>query len=57
MKVPWIPLAVAATLVVIVVLLFNSMSSGRKVMGAARVERLVDVDGTETEVTMGRPGG
>lgn len=56
MKIPWIPLAVAATLVVIVVFLFNSMGSGQKVFGQPRLEKLVDLDGIETEVSIAPDG-
>jgi len=52
MKIPVIPLAVAAILVVVVLVLFNSMSSGKKVFGPARLERLVDFEGIETEVAI-----
>jgi len=57
MKIPVIPLAVAVTLVAIVVYLFNSASSGRpKVLGQPRLEKLVDLDGTETEVALAPDG-
>jgi Tol biopolymer transport system component len=56
MKIPVIPLVVATTLVVIVVFLFNSMSSGRKVFGPPQLEKLVDLEGTETEVSVSPDG-
>lgn len=56
MKIPWIPLVVATTLVVIVVFLFNSMGSNQKVFGQPRLEKLVDLDGTETEVSFAPDG-
>ena len=56
MKIPWVPLGVAATLVTIVVLLFNSMGSGRKAFGQPTLEKLADLDGTETEVSIAPDG-
>ena len=56
MKIPWVPLVVAATLVAIVVFLFNSMDSGLKVFGQPRLESLADLDGNETEVSMAPDG-
>jgi len=56
MKIPWVPLVVATTLVTVVVILFNSMSSGPKVFGQPRLEKLVDFEGSETEVTMAPDG-
>jgi len=56
MKIPWIPLVVAATLVGAVLFIFNSMSSGKKVFGAPRIEKLVDLDGVETEVSIAPDG-
>jgi len=56
MKIPVVPLVVATTLVVGAIILFNSMSSGQKTFGMPRLERLVDLDGTETEVSMAPDG-
>ena len=56
MKIPWVPLGVAATLVTIVVLLFNSMGSGKKAFGQPTLEKLADLDGTETEVSIAPDG-
>ena len=56
MKIPWVPLTVAATLVAIVVFLFNSMDSGPKVFGAPQLERVADLDGIETEVSIAPDG-
>src|SRR5688572_10005389 len=56
MKIPWVPLTVAATLVAIVVFLFNSMDSGPKVFGAPSLERLADLEGVETEVSVAPDG-
>jgi len=56
MKIPWVPLVVAATLVAVVVILFNSMDSGLKVFGQPRLESLTDLDGNETEVSMAPDG-
>jgi Tol biopolymer transport system component len=56
MKIPVIPIVVAATLVIIVVFLFNSMSSEQKTFGAPKIERLVDIEGIETEVALAPDG-
>ena len=56
MKIPVIPLAVAATLVGGVVYLYNSANSERTVMGEPRLEKLVDLEGTETEVAVAPDG-
>ena len=56
MKIPVIPLVVATTLIGLVLLLFNSMSSGKKVLGAPKMDRLVDFEGTETEVALAPDG-
>ena len=56
MKIPVVPLAVATTLVAAAVILFNSASSGRKTFGMPGLERLVDLDGTETEVSLAPDG-
>ena len=56
MKIPWIPLVVATILVVVVVFLFNSIGSTQKVFGQPRIEKLVDLDGTETEVSFAPDG-
>ena len=56
MKIPWVPLTVAATLVTIVVFLFNSMDSGPKVFGAPLLEKLTDLEGIETEVSIAPDG-
>ena len=56
MKIPVVPLVVATTLVAGAVFLFNSMSSGRKILGPPRLERLVDLNGTETEVSIAPDG-
>jgi len=56
MKIPWVPLVVAATLVAIVVFLFNSMDSGLKVFGQPRLESLADLDGNETDVSLATDG-
>ena len=55
-RVPIVPLAIATTLVVGVVYLFNSMSSGKKVLSEPKVQKLVDLDGTETEVAIAPDG-
>ena len=56
MKIPWVPLGVATTLVIVVVFLFNSMGSGQKVFGQPMLERLADFEGTETEVSIAPDG-
>src|SRR6185295_14127584 len=56
MKLPIIPLAVAATLITVVVYLFNSMSSGRVTFGEPRLEKLGDISGIETEVAIAPDG-
>ena len=56
MKIPVIPIAVAATLILLVLFLFNSMSSRPKVLGAPKLELLADLEGTETEVTLAPDG-
>jgi Tol biopolymer transport system component len=56
MKIPWVPLVVAATLVTIVVFLFNSMDSGPRVFGQPRLEKVADFDGDETEVSVAPDG-
>jgi Tol biopolymer transport system component len=56
MKIPWVPLVVAATLVAVVVFLFNSMDSGSRVFGQPRLEKLADLEGTETEVSIAPDG-
>lgn len=56
MKIPWLPLIIAATLITVVVFLFNSMDSGPKVFGQPRLERIADLEGAETEVSMAPDG-
>src|SRR5687767_6870775 len=56
MKIPWVPVVVAATLLAVVVFLFNSMDSGPKVFGQPRMERLADLDGVETEISIAPDG-
>jgi Tol biopolymer transport system component len=56
MKIPVIPIAVAATLIILVLFIFNSMSSRPKVLGAPKMERLIDLEGTETEVSLAPDG-
>jgi TolB protein len=56
MKIPWIPLVVATTLVVVVIFIFNSIGSNQKVFGQPRLEKLADLDGTETEVSFAPDG-
>ncbi len=61
MKIPWVPLVVAATLVTIVVFLFNSMGSGQKVFGQPTLEKACRPrwDGNRSQHRSGRnpPGG
>jgi len=56
MKIPVVPVVVAATLIGGVLYLFNSMSSGRLTLGEPRLEKLVDLEGTETEVAIAPDG-
>jgi Tol biopolymer transport system component len=56
MKIPWVPLVVAATLVTVVVFLFNSMHSGPTAYGQPRIEKVADLDGAETEVSVAPDG-
>jgi Tol biopolymer transport system component len=56
MKIPWVPLVVAATLIAGVVFLFNSMDSGQKVFGQPRLEKVADLEGAETEVSVAPDG-
>ena len=57
MKIPWVPLIVATTLIIVVVFVFNSMDSGRPmVFGQPRLEKVADLDGTETEISVAPDG-
>jgi len=56
MKIPVVPLAVATTLIVVVLYLFNSASSGQLTLGEPRLEKLVDLKGAETEVAVAPDG-
>jgi Tol biopolymer transport system component len=56
MKIPVVPLAVAATLIAVVLYLFNSASSVRLTFGEPRLEKLTDLEGTETEVAVAPDG-
>lgn len=56
MKIPVIPVVVAASLIAIVIFLFHSMSSGQKVFGQPRLEKVVDLEGTEGELTISPDG-
>jgi Tol biopolymer transport system component len=52
MKIPVVPLAVAGTLIAVVLYLFNSASSGHLTFGEPRVEKLADLGEVETEVAV-----
>jgi Tol biopolymer transport system component len=56
LKIPIIPLVVAGTLIAVVVYLFNSASSGKLTLGEARVEKLADLEGVESEVAVTSDG-
>jgi Tol biopolymer transport system component len=56
MKIPVVPLAVATTLIAVVLYLFNSASSGQLTFGEPRLEKLADLEGTETEVAVAPDG-
>src|SRR5690349_14536368 len=55
-KLPVVPLAVAGTLIAIVLYLFNSASSGKMTFGEPRPEKLVDLEGSETEIAVAPDG-
>jgi Tol biopolymer transport system component len=52
MRIPVVPLAVAGTLIAVVLYLFNSASSGRLTLGEPRLEKLADLEGIETEIAI-----
>jgi Tol biopolymer transport system component len=56
MKIPVVPLAVATTLIAVVLYLFNSASSGHLTFGESRLEKLTDLEGSETEVAVAPDG-
>jgi Tol biopolymer transport system component len=56
MKLPVIPILVAATLLGGVVYLFNATWSERKTLDVPKVMRLADIDGIETEVAIAADG-
>jgi Tol biopolymer transport system component len=56
MRLPIIPIIVAATILTAAVYLFNSTKPGHRVLDVPRLTRLADIDGTETEVAIA-PGG
>src|SRR5262245_44160627 len=56
MRLPIVPLVIAATLLAGVWYLFNATRSGRRTIDVPRIRRLMDVEGTETEVAVSPDG-
>src|SRR5215471_2095599 len=57
MRLPIVPILIAATLLAAVVYLFNATSGAdRRVLDAPRLTRLADIDGVETEVALSPDG-
>src|SRR3954469_23424175 len=56
MRLPIIPIVVAAVLLSVVWYVFNATRSGERTIDVPRLSRLLDLEGTETEVAIG-PGG
>ena len=56
MRLPIVPLIVAATILTVAVYLFNSSKSGHRTLDVPRLTRLADIDGTETEVAIAPDG-
>jgi Tol biopolymer transport system component len=57
MRLPIVPMLIAATLLSAVVYLFNATSnSNRRTLDAPRLTRLADIEGTETEVAIAPDG-
>src|ERR1051326_2902024 len=57
MRLPIIPILIAATILAAVVYLFNaSGGANRRILDAPRITRLADIDGVETEVALSPDG-
>src|ERR1043166_983251 len=56
MRLPIIPIIVAATILTAAVYLFNASKSTRHILDVPRLTRLADIDGTETEVAIAPDG-
>ena len=56
MRLPIIPIIVAAILLMAVVFLFNSTRPEHRILDAPRLTRLADIEGTETEVSIATDG-
>jgi Tol biopolymer transport system component len=56
MRLPIVPLVIAATLLAVVWYLFNTTHSDRRTLDVPRLTRLADVDGVETEVAITSDG-
>src|SRR5437867_1310627 len=56
MKIPVVPLVIAAALIGAAVYLFNASSPGKQVLGTPRLTRLTDIEGIETEAAIAPDG-
>src|SRR5262245_44525287 len=57
MRLPLVPILVAATILIAVVYLFNATGSGdRRILDVPHITRLAEVDGVETEVALSPDG-
>jgi Tol biopolymer transport system component len=57
MRLPIIPIIVAATLLMAAVYLFNASRSDRRILDVPRLSRIADIDGIESEVAIAPDGG
>src|SRR5687767_12173554 len=56
MRLPIIPIIVAATLLMAAVYLFNASRSDRRILDVPRLSRIADIDGIESEVAIAPDG-
>jgi len=56
MRLPIVPIIVAATILTAAVYLFNASKSTHRILDVPRLTRLADIDGTETEVAIAPDG-
>jgi Tol biopolymer transport system component len=56
MRLPVVPLLIAASILMVVFYLFNSGGSDRRILDAPRITDLADIDGVETEVALAPDG-
>jgi Tol biopolymer transport system component len=56
MRLPIIPIVIAATLLAIGFYLFNTVTSGKRTLDVPQLSRLADIEGTETEVALSPDG-